>query len=94
MDNSSQKAPQSDWAEALKVFARLSVWIVFPVLIGALIGKWLDKRYDSSPKWFLIIIGLSFVLSMVGLVKNTLKEYQKIAPVKKEEEKNKSEDNK
>jgi len=94
MDNSSQKTPQSDWAEALKVFARLSIWIVFPVLIGALIGKWLDKRYDSSPKWFLIIIGLSFVLSMVGLVKNTLKEYQKIAPVKKEEEKNKPEDNK
>jgi len=94
MDDSSQKTPQSDWAAALKIFARLSVWIVFPVLIGALIGKWLDQKYNSAPKWFLLVIGLSFILSMVGLVKNTLKEYQKIAPVKKDEEKNKLENDK
>ncbi|MDD5626162.1 MAG: AtpZ/AtpI family protein [Patescibacteria group bacterium] len=66
------------WMESIKIFSRLSVWIVFPVLIGALLGKWLDKKYNSSPRWFLIVIGLSFIISVVGLVKNTLEEYKKI----------------
>lgn len=66
------------WVEPLKMFFRLSAWIVFPVLLGVLLGKWLDNRYNSSPKWFLIVVGLSFVISMVGLVKDTLKEYKNI----------------
>jgi F0F1-type ATP synthase assembly protein I len=69
---------KSDWAEALAVFFRLSVWIVFPVLIGVFLGKWLDRVNNSSPKWFLIVVGISFVISMFGLVVNTLKEYKKI----------------
>lgn len=60
------------------MFSRLSAWIVFPVLLGALLGRWLDKRYNSSPRWFLIVIGLSFVVSMFGLIKNTLEEYKNI----------------
>ncbi|MDD3101729.1 MAG: AtpZ/AtpI family protein [Patescibacteria group bacterium] len=63
--------------ESLKIFSRLSVWIVFPALLGALLGKWLDKKYNSSPRWFLIVIGLSFIFSMIALVKNTLEEYKK-----------------
>ena len=62
----------------MRIFVRLSVWIVFPVLIGAFLGKWLDRKYDSAPKWFLIVIGLSFLVSMVALVKNTMAEYKKI----------------
>ena len=76
--NSGLKVSKSDWAEALKVFGLLSVWIVFPVLIGVLAGKWLDKTYHSDPKWFLICVGAAFAISMVGLVKNTLKEYKNI----------------
>jgi len=64
--------------ESIKIFSRLSVWIVFPALLGAFLGKWLDKKYNSSPRWFLIVIGLSFIFSMIALVKNTLKEYKKI----------------
>ena len=60
------------------MFSRLSAWIVFPVLFGALLGKWLDRKYDSSPRWFLIVVGLSFIISMFGLIKNTLEEYKNI----------------
>jgi len=66
------------WVESIKIFSRLSVWIVFPALLGALLGKWLDKKYNSSPRWFLIVIGLSFIFSIIALVKNTLEEYKKI----------------
>jgi len=74
-----EKKPEKNyWVEPLQIFMRLSAWIVFPVLAGALLGKWLDRKYDSSPRWFLIVIGLSFIVSMIGLVKNTLEEYKNI----------------
>ncbi|MEI7620232.1 MAG: AtpZ/AtpI family protein [Candidatus Falkowbacteria bacterium] len=73
-----KKLDNNYWVEPLKMFSRLSAWIVFPVLFGALLGKWLDNRYGSSPRWFLIVVGLSFVVSMVGLIKNTLEEYKNI----------------
>ena len=74
-----EKKPEKNyWVEPLQIFMRLSAWIVFPVLAGALLGKWLDQKYDSSPRWFLIVIGLSFIISMIGLVKDTLKEYKNI----------------
>jgi len=66
------------WVEPMKVFARLSVWIVVPILLGLFLGRWLDRLNNSDPKWFLICIGASFVISMVMLVKETLKEYKKI----------------
>ncbi len=73
-----KKNDKNYWVEPLKMFFRLSAWIVFPVLLGVLLGKWLDNRYNSSPKWFLIVVGLSFVISMAGLVKDALKEYKNI----------------
>jgi F0F1-type ATP synthase assembly protein I len=73
-----KKLGQNYWVEPLQMFIRLSAWIVFPVLLGVGAGKWLDQKYNSSPRWFLTLVGVSFVISMVGLVKNTLAEYKKI----------------
>ncbi|MFA4942249.1 MAG: AtpZ/AtpI family protein [Patescibacteria group bacterium] len=73
-----KKLDKNYWVEPVKIFTRLSAWIAFPVVFGALLGKWLDRRYDSSPRWFLIVIGLSFVISITGLIKNTLEETKKI----------------
>jgi len=72
------KKKSIDWVGPVKIAARLSSWIIFPVIAGFLLGSYLDKKYDSSPKWFLIVIGVSFVISMFGLVKNTIEEYKKI----------------
>lgn len=68
------------------MFARLSAWIVAPVLIGAFIGKWLDKKHDTEPWLFLTATGLSFIISMIGLTIEAKKEMGKI---EKESEKNK-----
>lgn len=72
------KKKSIDWVEPVKIAARLSSWIIFPVIAGFLLGSYLDNKYDSSPKWFLIVIGVSFFISMFGLVKNTIEEYKKI----------------
>lgn len=66
------------WQPALLMFARLSAWIIAPVLIGVFAGKWLDKKYGTAPWLFLASVGIAFIISMVGVVKNAMEEYKKI----------------
>ncbi len=66
------------WSLALKIMARISGWIAFPVIIAVFLGKWLDARFDTEPWLFLATVALSFVVSMYGLVKNAMKEFKKI----------------
>ena len=60
------------------MFARLSAWIIGPVIVGLFIGKWLDNKYQSKPWLFLLSMAIAFVISIVGLIKNTKDEYEKI----------------
>lgn len=61
---------------------RLSGWIIVPILIGVLVGKWLDERYDTQPWLFLVSVGVAFTISMIGLIKNTIEAYKNINDVK------------
>ena len=83
-DNSSK----GGWQEALAIFLRLSSWIAFPVIAGALVGNWLDRKYDSAPWLFLVSIGVSFVISMFGLVTNAIKEFKKVEKESKDKKQN------
>lgn len=76
--NQAPKPNTPSWVPALKIFIRLSAWIMLPLLAGLILGKYLDNRYQSSPKWFLIVTGCAFIISMVGLIKNTLEAYKDI----------------
>lgn len=66
------------WSLALKIMARISGWIAFPVIIGVFLGKWLDTRFHTEPWLFLATVAVSFLVSMYGLVKNAMKEFKKI----------------
>lgn len=69
---------QAWWVPAVAVFARLSGWLLAPLIIGVTLGKWLDRKYDTAPWLFLVTIGIAFIVSMYGLVKNTMEEFKKI----------------
>ena len=75
---SENNSRQAWWQPALILFAKFSVWIVVPVIAGALIGKWLDDRYGTEPFLFLATVGFAFLISMFGLIKNVIEEYGKI----------------
>lgn len=77
MENIDKEPKKLEWAKPLAVFARLSSWMVFPVLLGVFIGNWLDNKYHTAPKLFLLSVGVAFLLSSVGLVVSALKEYKK-----------------
>ncbi len=66
------------WQPAVAMFARMSGWIVAPVLIATFLGNWLDRKYSTAP-WMLIgTVGAAFVISMIGLIMEATKEYKKI----------------
>ena len=75
--NSSQNDSNFN-AQALFLFTKLSIWIVGPVLIAILIGKWLDEKYNTEPWLFLASVAIAFIISMTGLIKNSMKEINKI----------------
>ena len=72
------------WQPGLVLFAKLSGWIAVPVVIAVFLGTWLDKKFGTAPWLFLATVGASFLLSMFGIVRDSLQEMKRI---EKEEEK-------
>ncbi len=66
------------WRPALMMLGRFLGLIIFPVLVGVMVGMYLDKKYNTEPWLFLASVGAAFVVSMIGLARNTLKEFRKI----------------
>lgn len=67
------------WQKGVEVFLRLSAWIAAPVIVGAVLGKWLDKKFSTEPWLFLITVGLMFFVSMFGLIRETMKEFKLVS---------------
>ncbi len=66
------------WQPALLMFSRMSGWIIGPVVLAIFLGKWLDEKYHTEPWLFLGCVGLAFIISMAGLVKDAFKEMEKL----------------
>lgn len=64
-----------------------TAWIVGPVLVGTFIGKMLDQKYNTEPWLFLVSVGVCFLVSMFGLIKNALREFKRIEMESKNNEK-------
>ena len=77
LDDKTQKSDVPFWQPALLMFSRLSGWIIGPIILAVWLGKWLDKRYHTEPWLFLLCVGLAFIISTIGLVKDAYKEMDK-----------------
>lgn len=84
-EDNNQRAPW--WQPGLILFTRLSGWIAGPVIIAVFIGKWLDRKYDSEPWLFVLTVGIAFLFSIFGIIRDSLREMKRI----EEEEKKKRE---
>ena len=67
------KAGQAWWQPALIIGFQITGWILGPLLVALFLGQWLDKKYNSNPKFLLICVGVAFVVSNVGMILNTIK---------------------
>lgn len=91
--NSEKKEINAPWWQpSLVLFGRLSGWIAGPVILALFVGKWLDKKYSTEPKLFLLCVGVAFFVSTYGIVKDSLEAMKKIDKEADEEKglKNKS----
>ncbi|MEA2006951.1 MAG: AtpZ/AtpI family protein [Patescibacteria group bacterium] len=61
------------WQPNMVLFGRLSGWISGPIIIALFLGKWLDEKYNSEPWLFLTTVGAAFIISSIGIVKETTK---------------------
>jgi membrane protein DedA with SNARE-associated domain len=69
--------------DALQMCIKLSGWVLVPLIVGYTLGRYLDNKYQSEPKWFFISIGIAFILSTIGIVYQAQIEYKKINLPKK-----------
>jgi F0F1-type ATP synthase assembly protein I len=76
------------WQPSLILFGRLSGWIAVPVVIGVFLGKFLDKKFGTDPWFFLISVGVAFVFSTFGIIRDSLIELNRIEREEKEKKEN------
>lgn len=69
------------------MFANVSGWIACPIIIALFVGKWLDKKYNSEPWFFIGLTAIAFTISIGGILKilmKYLKDIEKEAKEKKD----------
>jgi len=64
------------WKPATMVFVSVSAWIAIPIIAALYLGKYLDYKYNSQPKFFLVLIIVAFLVTIFGIMK-ILKKYIK-----------------
>lgn len=69
------------------LFFTTTAWIAGPVLVGTIGGNWLIERFEMKSWWFLVFVGVSFLVSMFGLTRNALREFKNIEADSKNDEK-------
>ncbi len=73
---------------AFKIFADLTGAIAIPVVLAALLGKWLDIRYNTSPRYILLMLLLAFLCTAFLIVKKARRYKDQYEFISKEQKKN------
>ncbi|MBI5794170.1 AtpZ/AtpI family protein [Candidatus Uhrbacteria bacterium] len=66
---------------AMRIFADFSGSIAIPAVLAALLGKWLDEKYGTEPRYLIMLLAIALILTSVILVrkaKKYLAEYEKL----------------
>ncbi len=60
------------------LFARMSFWIAGPVIIALFLGKYLDTRFSSEPRIFILCTVIAFLISTISIVRISKKYIKKL----------------
>ncbi len=61
-----------------RLLGAMTGWILVPAIAGGLLGTWLDEKYGTAPWLFLLILGLSFIISVVGIARIAFAEFRRM----------------
>lgn len=73
----NEKSNEAWWQPGLRLFLRLNVWIIIPILVGIIVGKKLDSIFHTAPWLFFLCVAISFMFSIVMIVRIGMKEMEK-----------------
>jgi F0F1-type ATP synthase assembly protein I len=65
----------------LKIFIDLTGSIAIPAVLGAVIGKKLDTKYATAPRYLILLLALALVFTAILIVKKAKRyrdEYESI----------------
>jgi F0F1-type ATP synthase assembly protein I len=63
---------------ALEIGGLISSWIIAPIILALVLGKWLDNYFHTAPILFLSLAGFAFIISIFGIFKTVSKYAKKI----------------
>lgn len=86
MDEDQNKSKVSWWQPGVLLFMRLSGWIAGPIIIAIFAGKWLDSKYGTDPWLFLLTVGFAFIVSTMGIVRDSMKELKRVEKEQKKKD--------
>ena len=78
-----------EYKEAIFLYFKISTWIIFPIILALIVGKYFDKRFNTSPWIFIVFVGFAFLLTCIGILKEVKKYQNKIEKEILENKKNK-----
>ena len=67
---------QAYYRLAFRIFADFSGSIAIPAVFAALIGKWLDTKQETAPRYLILFLLIALLLTAWTVVKKA-KKYQK-----------------
>ena len=82
------------WKPALEIASLVSAWIVGPIVLALLVGKWLDENFHTAPIIFLSLTIMAFLVSSFGIVRAIRKYIREIETLEKQNNGNPSNTNK
>lgn len=81
---SQRESKRSVWS-GLGLFGMIGWSIVTPTLLGAAIGRWLDKKYTQDFSWTLTLLGAGLALGCYAAWHWVRKEYKNMHQNKSDE---------
>ena len=81
---------QAWWYPALQMFSEMSAWIVGPLLLALLLGKYLDKIFHTKPWFFIGSTAFAFLISLFKIVTKASIEMKKITKKDNEDQNKKT----
>lgn len=70
------------WKSGVEIFGQVSAWVVVPIVLALIAGKYLDGLYGTKPWIFLGLSLIGFIISSFGIVFVITKYIRKITEEK------------
>lgn len=96
MTDNAPKNNRNDiwWRPAILLFFQMSAWIGIPVIIGLFLGRWADERYNTEPWLFLTFTGVAFIVSIIGMVRESKRAMKSFDSIDKKSDVNRKDNHK